>query len=684
MSGIAGTYHLDRRAVDRALLTGMLDCIPHRGPDAARLWVDGFIGLGHRQLCTTEESLRELQPARNREGTCWVTLDGRLDNRDKIIDRLKPRMGTLTNPTDVELLLHAYDVWGINCLNWLIGDFAFALWDSKNEQLFCGRDTYGIRPFYYHFDGKTFTFGSECIQLFQNPSITPEVDQEKIAEWFTWCGIQGHSYRDLTRTYFRGISELPFAHGLVINSSGLRLHKYWDINPHDEIRYRNKGQYYEHFLHLFREAVRCRLRSIGPAGAELSGGFDSSSIVCVAQEIYRSGDAAKKGLTTFSMVFDELACDERPRIQSVLKKYPSESRFVVADDLCGLNNFPLETDCVSPIDSPDQFVLHKAGDALYRLALEQKIRVMLSGEGAENHVIGTPFVIDSLLRHRQWRELWKRLWIIRSQSSFRGSVSQLVKYGLIPLTAEPVSRPLYSRWMHQGLYESSFPGWLTPSFRDRISDALSNQRDIIETFPRFRGWGRQLEYESLNPSAAVIQMPFPLPLERRFPYHDRRLMEFCLALPGEVKYEHLTQTVNRNIRGRALQRHGLQGILPEEIHQSQVKVNFGAVYRRRFQQFKSAYLEMFAPPTVPLVAKLGYLEREKFWRVLSDFLGRTERSQEVAAPVYLWINRVTQLEIWLQTIRFRTNNARKLASPDDQPTARDQHWENPSVSDLRH
>jgi hypothetical protein len=230
--------------------------------------------------------------------------------------------------------------------------------------------------------------------------------------------------------------------------------------------------------------------------------------------------------------------------------------------------------------------------------------------------------------------------------------------------------------MHPELREASLFGWLTSSFRDSISNELSKQNDIVGSFPWFRGWGRQLEYESLNPSAWLTRMPFALPIERRFPYHDRRLVEFCLALPPELKYEHRRETQKISIRGRALQRHSLKEILPEEIQHSQGKVNFGEVYRRRIQQLKNAYMGMFAPPTVPLAASLGYLEREKFWTVLSESIGRIEKAQELPPLVYLWINRMTQLEIWLQTIRVINGNLRKLGGQNGQVRVMDVSYGN--------
>jgi asparagine synthase (glutamine-hydrolysing) len=148
-------------------------------------------------------------------------------------------------------------------------------------------------------------------------------------------------------------------------------------------------------------------------------------------------------------------------------------------------------------------------------------------------------------------------------------------------------------------------------------------------------------------------MPFALPIERRFPYLDRRLVEFCLSLPPEKKYEHLRNIRKGNVRGRVLQRHGLKGILPEEIRQSQFKVNYNEVYHRRFRQFKDAYIHMFAFPSIPLAAKLDYLDHKRFWEALSDALRHSEQLQEVAPTQCFWINRITQLEIWLQVIMSR-------------------------------
>lgn len=661
MSGIAGIFHFDQKPVDALLLQRMLDCIPHRGSDAVRHWIDGYIGLGHRQFCTTEESLCEVQPAKNQSGTCWVTFDGRIDNREELIDRLEHRVDERKPLTDVELLLHSYDVWGVDCLKWVIGDFAFGLWDSRKRHLFCARDTYGIRPFYYHYDGRAFSFGSECMQLFQIPSVPKSLNEEKIAEWFTPSGLHYDLYRDLEKTYFKNITELPFGHYLLINKSDLQVHRYWDVDPAKEIRYRNERDYTEHFLDLFRTAVRSRLRSSGPIGSELSGGFDSSSILGVAQELFRSGELNSQTISAFSIVFDELSCDERPAIKLVLDKYPTKYRFVKADKLCGLDNFPPGSESPWLTNGPYQLHTQKAMNSLYESAYEEGVRVMLSGEGAESHVLGNSLVLDSLIRNVHWGELFKSLKVKLSRGSWLSTMNYLLRYGFVPLLPPSINDHFYCRWVRGRLQNPIVPDWITPKFKETFLSEINKQNERRSSLPKHKTWGRQVQYESLNPSNPVLDRPLRRPVERRFPYHDRRLIEFCFAIPPEQKYQHLGTDQNGGVRGRILQRQAFVDVLPEAILRTQVKVNFNDVYVKRFKEFKQAYTNIFAPPARPVISQNGYVDQEKFWIVLTEALRRVENFEELNAYETLWINRITQLEIWLQTFR-RMAESRNFSS----------------------
>lgn len=160
MSGITGIYHLDGRPVDPALLRRMTDIIGHRGPDGAGYWLDGPVGLGHRMLHPTPESLRETQPLLDETGNLCLTLDGRVDNREELRTALEDKGTKLRTDTDAELVLQAYECWGEECPKKIIGDFVFVIWDGRMRQLFCARDPLGVKPFYYYTDGRTFLYGS--------------------------------------------------------------------------------------------------------------------------------------------------------------------------------------------------------------------------------------------------------------------------------------------------------------------------------------------------------------------------------------------------------------------------------------------------------------------------------------------------------------------------------------------
>ncbi len=652
MSIIAGIYQLDREPIDCALLKRMIGCRASQSRAETRIQTNGFVGLGYRHFCTSGSSVGEVEPAGGDLGHYWLAFDGRIDNREELL--LKWDLDRVAEPTDGQLLLSLYKRWGPQCLKWVIGDYAFALWDGRQRHLYCGRDTYGIRPFYYHFDGKRFVFGSDCYQLLQDPTISLRIDQAKMAEWFTWCGVLNHTYGNAGNTFFRDISALPPAHYLIVNHSGIKLKRYWDADPQKDIRYRRTQDYTEHFLSLFREAVRCRLRGPAPVGAELSGGFDSSSIVCVAADLLRSEGSENRRLATFSLVFDQLACDERPLINAVVGKYRLESHQLAADSLCGPLGLSESDPSRCNINSPDQLHLLRALQALYQLAYDRGVRVMLSGEGAEQQVMGNSLVLDSLFRHFRWRELLRRVSVMMAESSsYRSVLSSTLKFGIWPVLSGKGSTRYYYPWLHPDLYAGPGLPILTAQFAREVSDQLVEQRERLFGFTRFKEWGKQLVYEGLTPGAGVFcnDISPNLPIERRFPFHDRRLIEYCLAIPPEEKFQHLRYCQKRNVRGRALQRNALEGVLPDEILRSQAKVNFNEISRKRMLELRGTYTDLFCPPAVPQVSRIEVVEANGFWQSISDFFAGLDKGAPFDASSYLWINRVAQLEIWLKALK---------------------------------
>src|SRR5258708_4301783 len=177
MSGIVGIVNLDGAPVESRLLKAMTDHLAVRGPDAQSMWIDGNVGFGHAMLRTTWESEREHQPF-SLDGQIWITADARIDDRENLVEKLVAKGQEVTSAApDVELILHAYHAWGEQCVEHLLGDFAFAIWDGHLRRVFCARDHLGIRPFYYFLSGKTFVFSNTLNCVRRHPDVTAKLNE---------------------------------------------------------------------------------------------------------------------------------------------------------------------------------------------------------------------------------------------------------------------------------------------------------------------------------------------------------------------------------------------------------------------------------------------------------------------------------------------------------------------------
>lgn len=197
MSGIVGIINLEHAPVDRRLLKRMTDFMAFRGPDAQEVWSNGCAGFGHTMLRTTEEAATEYQPF-SFDGNIWITADARIDGRQDLVRRLQShgRNASLSAP-DVELILHSYLIWGEDCVTHLLGDFAFAIWDERQRQLFCARDHFGIKPFFYAHLADQLIFGNtlDCIKM--HTAVSEALNELAIADFLLFDANQ-----DLATTVF--------------------------------------------------------------------------------------------------------------------------------------------------------------------------------------------------------------------------------------------------------------------------------------------------------------------------------------------------------------------------------------------------------------------------------------------------------------------------------------------------
>jgi asparagine synthase (glutamine-hydrolysing) len=284
MSGIAGFYNLDGRPAESSFLERMTETIVHRGPDGTGRWINGPVGFGNLMLQTTPELANEKQPLTNENATLCLTMDGRIDNRLELRGTLESKGFPCRDTTDAELVLRAYECWAEDCPRQFLGDFAFAIWDTRKQQLFCARDHVGVRPLYYHCSGSLFAFGSEIRAILALPTIPRRLNESRVVDFL----VEELDREDEESTFYQDVLRLPAGHSLTVGPGRFALRDYWDLNAPPILKLKSLMEYGEAFREVFVEAVRCRLRSTHPVGSTLSGGLDSSSVVCTTRELLAS------------------------------------------------------------------------------------------------------------------------------------------------------------------------------------------------------------------------------------------------------------------------------------------------------------------------------------------------------------------------------------------------------------
>ena len=539
MSGIAGLWRLDGCPTEPADLGRMLARLAHRGPHGTGAWHDGPVALGHRMLHTTPESLRERQPLVSTSADLVLTADARLDNRDELCSLLPAPCGF----TDAELILAAYERWAERCPEHLLGDFAFAIWDARRQIVFCARDHFGVKPFHYHHrPGRLFALASEIKGLLALPDVPRRLNETRVADYLVPL------LEDKVITFYEDIVRLPPAHRMMVTREAVRIERYWALDPEREIHLKSDAEYAAAFREIFTEAVRCRLRSAFPVGSMLSGGLDSSSIVCVARKLL--AEEGRGPLHTFSAVFDEVPeADERPYINAVVARNRVAPHIVRGDQLSPLDDLDRMLAMQDePFYAPNLF-LHWG---LYQAACAAAVRVILDGLDGDTTVSHGIGYLRELAGSGHWLRLAREVWGLSRQLDVSARRILLAK----------VIKPLLPRAVRLSRTRAGSDRVVAPDLARRVG--LS---DRVRAFDRDRLLPPRTEREDHHRTLNLGLIPLILEvadraahawgLEPRYPYFDKRLVEFCLALPGNQKLHHGWT--------RVVLRRAMQDVLPPEI-----------------------------------------------------------------------------------------------------------------------
>jgi asparagine synthase (glutamine-hydrolysing) len=637
MSGLAVIFQRDGTAVDAAAVRQMLDAVPHRALDGAwvRVWPAAGLGLGYAKLTITPEEVDEQQPLLSLRTGCVLVADTRLDNRRELLARLPGAVAP--RATDAELILRAYETWGLEAPKYLMGDFAFALWDPRHQTLLLARDATGQRSLFYRDDGRTFAAASELHQLLQDPSVRVQPNENRVRDFLVPLNVHRNS-KEQHETFYEGVYTVLAGHTTIVSRAGTATSRFWDIDEHAELRYRHDDDYAEHFRTLFYDAVESRLRSTRPVAATLSGGLDSASIVCAAQELYRAGRSLDHGFTSFSTVFDGLECDERPRIEDTQSKYGFDARYTPPPPFNGLVRLEPRYFAEEPTMSSED-----SGGPMMQAVAERGSRILLTGDVADAYVGGSRYVFDSLLRQGHLRAFWHYFRTFRrlADESIQKTVGLSCVAPLLPLAIQRQLTAGYTRRVLLSNWDRLVPDWMLPDLQDDLRRRHLALGVGMEQSRRFSSPAREEQYQMLYPPLLARNYA-GWPMELCRPYADRRLHEFMLAIPPEQLFKPHPQTDEYYAGSKQLVRRALRGVLPESVRTLTTKTVFGSVYTSDAARHWPAYEKAFGPSARPLVVEHGYVDQARFWHRLELLRGGTWTADAI------YLIRVMGLETWLR------------------------------------
>jgi len=508
MSGFVGVINVDGAPIDRDLLQRMTDSLSYRGPDTQDLWIDGSIGFGHALLSTTPE--RERQP-QSLDGSVWFAGDVRVDGRTDLIMKLQTEgRPVLQTSPDAELVLHAYHVWGEGCVKHLLGDFACAIWDGRTNRLFCARDHFGVKPFYYAWTGRYFVFSNtlNCVRL--HPAVSAELNHAAIGDFLLF----GYNQEPKTTT-FADVRRLPPAHVLAWSDGSLHVRRYWMLPTDGQIRYRRSAEYVDRFRELWRTAVDDRLRT-DRVGVMMSGGLDSTAIAVTAHGLL-SSRREPFDLRAHTVGYERLIPDEERHYAGLVTEALGIPMHYLATDGAALFDRCEEPGFQPPEPSEDPLPAMTA-DLFSQIA--RRCRVALAGHG------GDPALSASTERN------FLSLVSARRPAMLIADVVRCLTHGQRP----PLGiRGALQRWRGNGLWRPAYPPWVSRDFEARLElrarwedltrGPASQDAHRPDVYRELRGPFWPHVFERHDPGFTLCPLVF------RHPFFDVRLLTYLLAIP---------------------------------------------------------------------------------------------------------------------------------------------------------
>jgi asparagine synthase (glutamine-hydrolysing) len=618
MSVQAGIWNFDGTPVDGKLLADISESLKHQGSDGEFFYLDGSVALLYRPFHTTAESRREKQPYFSRRGFI-LTWDGRLDNRSDLMSDLGDDLEA--EPTDVAIVGAAFDRWESDCFRRIVGDWAASIWKPEQHEVFFATDYMAIRHIFYYLKKDRILWSTELSSLVRLSNDKFHVDDDYVAGYFAHAP-DGHL------TPYLEIREVPPGQFVHVRNGRASVERFWRFSPMSRIRYKTDAEYEEHFRDVFRQSVQRRLRSDSAILAELSGGLDSSSIVCMADDILATEGAETPRLDTLSY-YDKTEpsgddCIHFPKIEQ------KRGRVGIHIDGSRLGTSPASLECTDFCPLPGGLGFGQKLDTERADALRGGgYRAVLSGIGGDEFTGGIPnpraqladlivqfkfvkltrqLIAWSLIKRQPWIQL---LW----QSAVDLLPSSLAQYFAKEAKIEPWIRKDFAKRTRLAIRQSDvdehFGLWL-PTRRSSVAGVLIMANNLAKHIAPIQAFE-----------------------ETRYPFLDQTLIEFLLSIPAE-------QLLRPGER-RSLMRRSLAGIVPQEILSRRTK-QVGQrtpvlVLEKYWEDLQSIYQTSFS-------SRLGYIDEAQLLKTICD----SRAGKNVALVRVLW---TVSLECWLRDLAGR-------------------------------
>jgi asparagine synthase (glutamine-hydrolysing) len=615
MCGITGILQLDGSSPSKPILERMTRTLVHRGPDGEGFHIEGPIGLGHRRLSIIDLSSAGTQPICNEDRSIWITYNGEIYNFMQIRSVLQSRGHVFSSHTDSEVIVHAYEEWGVACLQKFNGMFAFGLWDEKKGTLWLVRDRLGVKPLFYCQLPNVFLFGSECKAILAHPQVNRQVDIQALAYFL------GLNYTPAPFTLFKQIRQILPGNYLIVERSGkVTQEKYWDIQYQENDYSKNENEYLQEFNQLLEDSIKLRLVSDVPFGAFLSGGIDSSAVS------YWMGKNLKEPLKTFTIGFNEPSFDELNYARKVAEVLGAEHHEMMIQ----ANAAEILPKIVWHSEEP---TADSSMIAVYYLAqmTRQYVTMVQSGDGADEILAGYETYQAYTLR-KLYQSIPKFLRshvfppLIHALPSSDAKVSLDARLKRFIKGAEIEEEVAHGAW--RMIFDASERQQLLAPIWDNVeahSDFLDLYRSAFERTNAKNPLNRMLYVDTrfYLPNDMLVKMDrmsMAHGLEAREPYLDYRLVEFAATLPPNLKLKNLRHK-------KYLLKKSMDGRLPKEI-----------IWRKKAglnlpnARWIKGELKPFVMDTLSdsAVNQMGFLDPAAVGLILNNhFSGKAENSHKI-------------------------------------------------------